>query len=205
MCSQKFKKKNPFLPRDKNDQICTTALHIHDYNLWFSYAFRVCSKSMSEIWYNHPLIVVGAVITHKMFDTWTKHLSATDGQLKVFLGPCGWRNSIFKSPSCTFTSVTMPTHQIYHRYNWHMKITWCFSYLFLWSMICWNQIEETLSLLTCELVSNFVARYWYKMVATPCSRHGLWLCKAILQVCINIDHFFLTYTGKCDGKNFSYT
>ena len=99
---------------------------------------------MSKIWYNHSLIVVGDVITHKMFDTWTKHLSATDGHLNVFLGPCGWRNSIFKSPSCTFTSVAMPTHQIYRRYNWHMKITWCFSYLFLWSMICWNQIEETL-------------------------------------------------------------
>ena len=57
------------------------------------------------------LIVAGAMIMQKMFDTGTKHLSATDGQLKVFLGPCGWRNSIFKSPSCRFTSVTMLTHQ----------------------------------------------------------------------------------------------
>ena len=112
MCSHKFRKKSKqFVPRDKNDQICTTALYIHGYILWFSYAFKVCSKSVFEIWYIHPAIVVGAVIMHKMFDTGTKHLLATDGQLKVFLGPCGWRNSVFKSPSCTFTSVTMPTHQ----------------------------------------------------------------------------------------------
>ena len=36
-----------------------------------------------------PVIVVGAAITHKMFDAGTKHLSATDGQLKVFLSPYG--------------------------------------------------------------------------------------------------------------------
>ena len=51
----------------------------------FSYAF----KSVSEIRYICPVIVVGAVIMHNMFETETKHLSATDGQLKVFLGPCG--------------------------------------------------------------------------------------------------------------------
>ena len=80
-------------------------------HLWFSYAFKVCSKSVSEIQYICPVIIVGAVIMHKMFDPETKHLSATDGQLKVFQGPWGWRNSFFNSPLCTFTSVTMPTHQ----------------------------------------------------------------------------------------------
>ena len=25
--------KKPFVPRDKNDQICTTALYVHSYNL----------------------------------------------------------------------------------------------------------------------------------------------------------------------------
>ena len=67
----------------------------HGYILWFSYAFKVCLKSMSEMSYISPVIVVGAVITHKIFDPGTKHLWAIDGQLKVFLGPCGWRNSIF--------------------------------------------------------------------------------------------------------------
>ena len=57
--------------------------------LWFSYAFKICSKSVSEIGYIYPVIVDGAVIMHKMFDAGTKHLSATDDQLKVFLGPCG--------------------------------------------------------------------------------------------------------------------
>ena len=33
---------------------------------------------------------------------------------------------------------------MYCRYSWHTKNTWCFLYLFLWSMICWNQIEESL-------------------------------------------------------------
>ena len=100
MCSQKFTKKTKFVPKDKNDQICTTALYIHSYILWFLSAFN-----------NHPVLVVGAMIMHKMFDAGTKHLSATGGLLKVFLGPYGWRNSIFKSPSCTSTSITMPTHQ----------------------------------------------------------------------------------------------
>ena len=36
---------------------------------------------------------------------------------------------------------------------------------------------KKLSILTCEFVSSFVARYWYKMVATPCSRYGPWLLK----------------------------
>ena len=87
--ARNLEKKTPFVPRDKNDQICTTTLYIHDYILWFSYAFKVCSKSVSEIRYIHPVIVVGAVIMHKMFDTGTKLLSATDDQLNVFLGPCG--------------------------------------------------------------------------------------------------------------------
>ena len=62
---------------------------------------------------------------------------------------------------------------------------------------------KKLSIPTCEFVSSFVARYWYKMVATPCSRYGPWLFKAILQVTTNIDRFFLTYTKTCDGRNFS--
>ena len=83
--------------------------------LWFSYAFKVYSRSGSEIQYFRPMIAVGAVITHKMFDVGLKHLSETDGQLKVFLDPCGRRSSIFKSPLYTFTSVTMPNH--HHRYS----------------------------------------------------------------------------------------
>ena len=151
-------------------------LYMHGYILWF------------------PVTVVGAVITHKMFDAGTKRLSVTDDWLKVFLGPCGWRNSIFKSYSlqslCQPTKMkeTLDVFHIYFFGQWFVKI----------------KLKE-LSLLICEFVSNFVARYWYKMVATPCSRHGLWLCKAILQVSKNIDHLFLTYTKKCDGRNFSYT
>ena len=76
MCSQKFTKKTKFVPKDKNDQICTTALYIHSYILWFLSAFNY-----------YPVLVVGAMIMHKMFDTGTKHLSATGGLLKVFLGP----------------------------------------------------------------------------------------------------------------------
>ena len=30
---------------------------------------------------------------------------------------------------------------------------------------------KKLYILTCVFVSNFVPRYWHKMVATPCSRH----------------------------------
>ena len=50
---------------------------------------KIYSKSVSEIQYICPVVFVGAVITNKMFDAGTKHLSATDGQLKVFLGLFG--------------------------------------------------------------------------------------------------------------------
>ena len=106
--ARNLEKKQTICSWDKNDQICTTALYIHGYMLWFSNAFKVCSLSVPEIQYISAVIVVGAVIMHKMFDAWTKYLSATDGQLKVFLSPFGWRNSIFRSPSPTFASVTMP-------------------------------------------------------------------------------------------------
>ena len=164
MSSQKYRKKKKekkrFVPSDKNDQICTTALYMRGYILWFSYAFKVCSKSVSEIRYMmmmncfccivdqqkefslissqdhcqrssplqisnmprtgfepaqnlssglaewsctvvitttpchhiHPVIVVVAVIMHKLFNAGKKHLSEIDGQLKVFLDPCGLRN-----------------------------------------------------------------------------------------------------------------
>ena len=88
MCSQTqnlfFRKNNkPLVPRCKNDQICAKTLYIHSFILWFLYAFKVCSKSVFEIQYIHPVIVVGTVILHKMFDAGTKHLSAADDQLKV--------------------------------------------------------------------------------------------------------------------------
>ena len=34
------KKNRPFVPSDKNYQICTTALYIRGSILWFSYAFK---------------------------------------------------------------------------------------------------------------------------------------------------------------------
>ena len=65
-------------------------LHFYLYTATFYgfHAFKVGSKSVSEIQCIRPVIVIGAVIMHKMFDAGTKHLSVTDGQLKVFLGPC---------------------------------------------------------------------------------------------------------------------
>ena len=52
---------------------------------------------------------------------------------------------------------------------------------------------KKLSILACEFASNLVAIYWYKRVATPCSRHDLWFCQVTLQFSTHIDHFFLTY------------
>ena len=131
--------------------------------IWFQSLFKV----VSQFRYIAPVIVVGAVITHKMFDTETKHLSATRDQLKVFLHPCGWRNSIFKSLSCIFSSVIMPTHK-----NVQKALDVFYNYFFgQWFV---EMKLKKLSILTCELVDNIVARYWYKIVATPCFKHGLW-------------------------------
>ena len=171
MCSQKFrKKKQPFVPKDKNDQI----LYIYCYILWFSYVFKVCSKSVSEIRYTCPVTVAGAVIMHKLFDTGTKHLSATDGQFKVFLGPCGWRNSLFKSPSLhSLQSLWQPPKCIVDTAK--MRKTLDVFYIYFFGQWFVEIKLKKLSILTCEFVSNFVARYCYKMVATPCSRQSLTL------------------------------
>ena len=116
-----------------------------------------------------------------MFDTGTNHLSATYGQVKVFLGLCGWKKSnlqiIFmyihfsncaNTPKCIVDTADI----------WKTLDVFYISFFGQWFV----EIKlKKLSILTCKFVNNFVARYWYKMVATPCSRHGLWLCKAILQ------------------------
>ena len=109
--------------------------------------------------------------------------------------------SVFKSSHVhSLQSLCQPT-KMYCRYCWHMKNIDVFYIYFFGQWFVEIKLKK-LSILTCEFVSNFVARYWYKMVATPCSRHGLWLCKAILWVSTKIDHFFLTYTKKCDRRNF---
>ena len=130
MCSQKFRNKDkPFVPKDKMTKyVLRLYIYTASYILWFSDDFNYCSKSVSEIRYTRPMIFVGDVRMHKMSDVRTKLLSATffsNGQLKVFLGPCGWRNSSFRSSSCTFTSATMQTHQNVSQIQL-MKSTWCF-------------------------------------------------------------------------------
>ena len=47
-------KNKAFVPRDKNDQVCPTALYIHGDILWFWYGFKVCSNSVSEIRHIRP-------------------------------------------------------------------------------------------------------------------------------------------------------
>ena len=66
----------------------------------------------------------------------------------------------------------------------------------------WKALDVFISI---SLIIDLSKSNWRNSLSPPCSRHGLWLCKAILQVSTKIDHFFLTYTKKCDGRNFSYT
>ena len=78
---------------------------MHGYILWFSYAFKVCSKSVSEIRYIPPVIVVGGVMTHKIFDAGKKYLSTTDGHLKSFPRSMWVRKSNLQIPlMCTHFS-----------------------------------------------------------------------------------------------------
>ena len=80
-------------------------LYINGYILWFSYAFKVCSKSVSEIRYIPPVIVVGGVMTHKIFDAGKKYLSTTDGHLKRFPRSMWVRKSNLQIPlMCTHFS-----------------------------------------------------------------------------------------------------
>ena len=58
-------------------------LQLYIYTATF-YGFYILSKFV-QIWFTRPVIVVGAVITHKMCDAGTKDLSATDARLKSFL------------------------------------------------------------------------------------------------------------------------
>ena len=136
----------------------------------FHNAFKVCSKSVSEVWYICPVIVVGTVIT---------------------MGQNIYQQQLVNWKCIVDTADIWKTLDVFYIYffnHWFVEIK-----------------LKKLSILTCEFVSNLIARYWYKMVATPCSRHSLWLCIGMLLVSTNIDHFFLTYNEKCDGRNFSYT
>ena len=176
---------------------------MHGYILCFSYDFKVCSKSVSEILYIHPVIVDGAVITHEMFDAGTKHLSATDGQLKIFLSPSEWRSSIFKVQfSCTFTSVTTSNPPKCIIDTTDIQKTPDVSYIYFLGQWFVEIKLKKLSIITCVFVSNSVARCWYKMVATPCSKHGIWLGKVILLVSLNIGHLLLPNTKKMWWKEF---
>ena len=53
--------------------------------IYFQSLFKVSDCDLVHL----PCDCCWSCDTHKMFDAGTKHLSATDGQLKVFLGPCG--------------------------------------------------------------------------------------------------------------------
>ena len=131
-----------------------------------------------------------------MFDAGTKHLSGTDGRWKfsyvhlqnTFL--CIHFSHYGNPPKfITDPADIRKTFEIFYIHflgQWFVEI----------------KLKE-LSTRTYEFLSNFVARYLYKMVAL--FQASLWLCKAILQVSTNIRYFFLTYTEACGGRNFSYT
>ena len=72
MCGQKFREKNHLFLETKMTKY---VLQLYIYTATF-YGFHMLSKfvqSQCEIRYIRPVIVVGAVITHKMFDAGTKH------------------------------------------------------------------------------------------------------------------------------------
>ena len=87
-------------------------------------------------------------------------------------------------PRCTIdTADTWKTFDVFH--------------IYFFSQLLVEIKLKKVSIPTCEFASNFVARYWHKIVAIPCSRYSLWLCKAIFQISMYIDHFVLAYTKKC--------
>ena len=137
MCSQKFRKKKIHFFLETNRTKYVLQLYIHDYILWFWYAFRVCIKSMSEMQYIHAVIVVVAGITQNVW-RWDKTFIRNRWPVKVFLGPPSKY-----LPVHSLQSLWQPT-KIYHRSSGHSKNTWNFLHPFLRSMICRNQIEGTL-------------------------------------------------------------
>ena len=88
LCVARNLEEKKIVPRDKNDQIYTTALYIHSYILWFSYAFRVCSMSVSEICNIRPVSVVGAVVTpnNDNFSCWDKTFISNRWSAESFSG-----------------------------------------------------------------------------------------------------------------------
>ena len=62
---------------------------------------------------------------------------------------------------------------------------------------------KKLSILTCEFVSSFVVRYWYKMVATPCSRHVVFGFAKQFRSAWTLTLSSWITPKKCDGRNFS--
>ena len=105
--------------------------------IWFQSLFKF---SVWDPTHSSVLIIVGTVMTHKISDTGTKHLPATDER----------RNEEIQSSNHLHVHSCKVTFSHYANLpkciidTADIRNTWCFLYLFLWSMICRNQIEETL-------------------------------------------------------------
>ena len=198
MCSQKLRKKTNHLFVET--KMTNYVLQLYIYRATF-YGFHMISKFVLS-----QCLRSDTFAQWLLLELWQNIKCLTLGQNIYQLQMASWKFSQVHVGEEIQSSNHLHVHSLqplckptkmYYRHSWHVKNTWCFSYLFLRSMICWR---NSLSSLDC-----FVTRYWYKMVATPCFRHSLWLCKAILQVSMNIDHYFLSYTKKCDQSNFSFT
>ena len=122
--------------------------------LWFSYAFKVCSKSVPEIWYIPPVIVVGAAIMHKMFaesfptSVWVKKFNL---QITIMFTHF---SHYANPPKCIIDTADMrKTLDIFYIY-------------FFQSMICQNQIKETLSSLSlwAILLQDTGTKWWLFVV-----------------------------------------
>ena len=196
MCSQKFRKKTNHLFLET--KMTKYVLQLYIYTATF-YGFHMLSKFVQsqclrsdkftqwlllELWQCIKCLMLGQNIYQQQMASWkfskghvgediqsSNHLHVNSPQ--SLCQPTKMAKCIINTDDIW---KTLDGFYIYFSGKWFVKIKLKKLYPHLW---------------ICE---QFVARHWYKMAATPCSRHGLWLCKAIFKGSRNIDHFFLTYT-----------
>ena len=153
MCSQKFIEKNIYSQRQKCPNMFYSFIYarLHFmFFIWFQSLFKVSVwdsiHSPSDCWWSRD----NAWNVWRWDKTFISiRWSAENFPKSFWVKKFNLQSSIFMY--IHFSHYFQPT-KMYHRYHWHTKNTWCFLYLFSWSMVCWNQIEETLyhHLCVCE-------------------------------------------------------
>ena len=166
MCSQKLRKKTNHLFVET--KMTNYVLQLYIYRATF-YGFHMISKFVLS-----QCLRSDTFAQWLLLELWQNIKCLTLGQNIYQLQMASWKFSQVHVGEEIQSSNHLHVHSLqplckptkmYYRHSWHVKNTWCFSYLFLRSMICWNQIEETLYHHLIVLLQDIGTKWWLLLVS----------------------------------------